>query len=194
VSTDAVIRALDAYEAELRRIGAPVTAHLAPGISEPAIRELERRFGVELPDAVRTIWRWHNGVSDAKGARGNDAHRMLVPHRAFGDLEWSLSFADDFVQQVEAGNPASEYAGRSVVSLLIGNIGVVIDLTPGLEPLTYVNDPMSWSLSDYPASTIIERVDRWARAVRYGVWRVGAQGEWIVDLDRYPEAEQSNTL
>lgn len=189
-----MIRALDAYEAELRRIGAPVASHLAPGISETAIRELEQRFGVELPDTVRAIWRWHNGVSAAKGARGTDARRMLVPYRAFGDLEWSLSFADDFVRQVAAGNPASEYAGRRLVSLLIGNVGVVIDVTPGVEPLTYINDPMSWSLSDYPASTITERVDRWARAVRYEAWRIGAQGEWIVDLDRYPAAEQRNTL
>lgn len=189
-----VTAALARYEAALHTLGAPVVANLRPGISSTEIRELESRFGVELPDEVRTIWEWHNGVEGARGAKVTDAARKLVPHRAFGDLAWSLEFAHEFFSTVTAANPTSEYAGRQFVSLLIDNVGFVVNLTPGQSPLTYMNDPMSWAMSDYPSMPIADRIDWWTWAVETYAWSLTDVGEWNVDADRYPQGQNRNVL
>jgi hypothetical protein len=190
MSGSEVTSALERYEDELRRIGAPVVLNLRPGISDVAIRELEERFGVELPDEARSVWRWHNGVES--GSWGAD--RMLVPRRAFGDLESSLAFAREFVRVAAESNPASEYAHRVFVSLLIDNVGFMINITPGEPSLTYMNDPMSWSLADYPALPIADRIEWWTRAIQSGAWRIDERGEWILDFDRYPQGHNRNVL
>ena len=190
----AVTAALQRYEAALRAVGAPVVANLRPGISSTEIRGLEIRFGLVLPDDVRAVWEWHDGVEGARGANSADATRMLVPHRSFGNLAWSLEFAHTFITTITDTNPGSDYAGRAFVSLLIDNVGLLINLTRGEAPLTYVNDPMSWALSDYPAMPIAERIDWWTWAVTTGVWTVAESGGWHVDIDRYPRGRSRNAL
>lgn len=180
MSRSEVVAALEEYEAELRRAGAPVVSNLSAGISDTTIRELEQRFGVELPDEVRAVWQWHNGVERVSGSWGPE--RMLVPYRAFDDLETSLAFARDFVKVIAENNPTSEYAHRVFVSLLVDNVGFMINLTPGEPPLTYMNDPMSWSLSDYAVLPIAERIEWWTRAIKTGAWQINERGEWVLDF------------
>lgn len=194
MSRSEVTAALERYSAALVRLNAPVVANLRPAISSADVRELENRFGVELPDEVRAIWEWHDGVEGARRAKPTDSARRLVPHGTFGDLAWSLEFAHEFFSIVTSANPSSEYAGRQFVSLLIGNVGVVVNLTPGELPLTYLNDPMSWSMSDYPSSPVADRIDWWTWAVETGVWSLTEAGEWSVDADRYPQGRDRNVL
>ncbi|MDQ1575901.1 MAG: hypothetical protein QOH55_1051 [Microbacteriaceae bacterium] len=189
-----VTAALVRYESALRRLGAPVVANLSPGISAAEVRELEVQYGVELSDEVRAVWAWHNGVEGARGAKAIEADRMLVPHRAFGDLAWSLEFAQDFMAITTDANPASEFTDKVFVSLLMDNVGFVVNLTPGEPTLTYLNDPMSWSLSDYPSMPIAERIDWWTWAVENGAWQVDQSGSWKIDFDRYPQGENRNAF
>lgn len=134
------------------------------------------------------------GVEGARGAKATDAARRLVPHGTFGDLAWSLEFAHQFFSIVASANPSSEYAGRQFVSLLIENVGVVVDLTPGELPLTYLNDPMSWAMSDYPSLSVADRIDWWTWAVETGVWSLTKTGEWSVDAERYPQGRDGSVL
>jgi hypothetical protein len=194
MSRSVVQAALRRYEVALRSLGAPVVANLRPGISSAEVRKLEDRFGVELPDEVRAVWEWHNGVEGARDANSGDAARMLVPNRAFGDLAWSFEFADEFFSIVASANPTSEYAGRRFVSLLIDNVGFVVNLTPGEPPLTYMNDPMSWAMADYPSMPIADRIDWWTWAVEVGTWSLTATGDWRVDTERYPQGQDRNSL
>lgn len=173
---------------------APVVSNLRTGISSTEVGELESRFGVELPAEVRAVWEWHNGVEDARGANGADAARMLVPYRAFGDLASSLEFAEEFFSTVAVTNPTSEYAGRRFVSLLIENVGVVVNLSPGEPPRTYVNDPMSWAMADYPALSIADRINWWTWAIETGAWSLIDTGDWKIDADRYPRGQFRNVL
>lgn len=189
-----VTAALNRYESVLRRFGAPVVANLRPGISAAEVRELELRYGVELPDEVRAVWEWHDGVAGVRAASGNDATRLLVPHAKFGDLSWSLEFAHEFATTIATNNPSSDYSGRAFVSLLIGNVGLMINLTPGERPHTYMNDPMSWSLADYPSMPVAERVEWWVWALENGVWQLDDKREWRVDFGRYPQGENRNVL
>ncbi|MFF1633500.1 hypothetical protein [Leifsonia sp. NPDC058248] len=178
----------------MRALGAPVMVNLRPAISSAEIRQLESHFGVELPDGVRAIWEWHNGVDGARGANAANAARMLVPHLAFGDLAWSLEFADEFFSIVASANPTSDYAGRRFVSLLIGNVGLVVNLTPGEPDLTYLNDPMSSAMSDYPSMPIADRIDWWTWAIETGAWSLTEEGDWTVNLDLYPQGQNRNVL
>ncbi len=194
MSRSEVRAALGRYELALRTMGAPVVANLRPAISLNEVRELEGRFSVELPDEVRAIWEWHNGVEGVRGTNSADAARRLVPHRVFGDLAWSLEFADEFFSIVASANPTSEYAARRFVSLLIDNVGFVVNLTPGEPPLTYLNDPMSSAMSDYPSMPIADRIDWWTWAVETGAWSLTEAGDWTLDFDRYPQGQNRNVL
>lgn len=173
-------------------MGAPVVSNLSPGVSPEDVRNLEAQYGLELPDEARAVWEWHNGVEGARGSYTNDARRMLTPYRAFGDLAWSLEFAHQFTAITAEANPRSDFAHRAFVSLLIDNLGFMINLTPGEPLLTYMNDPMSWSLSDYPVLTIAERIEWWTQALESGAWRISDEGLWVVDFDRYPQGENRN--
>ncbi|WP_308468734.1 SMI1/KNR4 family protein [Rathayibacter soli] len=179
--------ALERYEAALRNLGAPVVANLRPGISPREALELEAQYDVKLPDEARAVWEWHNGVDGARGSYGGDPLRYLTPPCAFGDLGWSLEFAHEFIGIVEGTNPTSGFSSRKFVSLLIGNLGYVINLTPGQPPLTYMNDPMSWSLADYPSMPIAEQVDWWTWALETGAWQIDEAGRWHADFARYPQ-------
>lgn len=189
-----VTEALNRYESALRRLGAPVISQLGPGVSDAEIAELEMRYGAELPDEVRAVWRWHDGTAGARTANGGDPKRALVPHGVFGDLAWSLEFAHEFMTITTDANPASEYAGRTFVSLLIDNVGFVINLTAGEPPLTYLNDPMSWTMSDYSVMPVAERIQWWTTALETRAWTVSPNGEWVVDFDRYPQDQHRNAF
>lgn len=119
---------------------------------------------------------------------------MLTPYRPFGDLAWSLEFAHQFIAITADANPMSEYANRVFVSLLIDNVGFVINLTPGEPALTFMNDPMSRTMSDYPSMPIAERVDWWTWALETMVWSIDENSKWHVEVARYPEGENRNVL
>lgn len=194
MSASEVTEALGRYENLLRRLGVPVVANLRPGISPADVRKLEAQYGLELPDEARAVWEWHNGVEEARGSYTNDARRMLTPYRAFGDLAWSLEFTHQFTTITAETNPTSEYASRVFVSLLIDNVGFFINVTPGEPVLTYMNDPMSWMMSDYPSMPIAERVDWWTWALETGVWSIDENATWQVDMARYPDGDNGNVL
>jgi hypothetical protein len=194
VTANDVTAALERYESALRSLGAPVVANLRPGISPGELLELEAQYGVELPDEARAVWQWHDGVEGARESDGGDPLRYLTPNCEFGDLGWSLEFAHEFIGIVEAANPTSEFAGRKFVSLLINNVGYVINLTPKEPTLTYINDPMSWSLTDFPAMPIADRVDWWTWALKTGAWQVDEAGRWRANFDRYPQGDLRHVL
>lgn len=58
----AVRRALEGIEAAWRRQGAPIAAHLAPGLSDQEIDALLQPSGITLPETARELFRWHDGA------------------------------------------------------------------------------------------------------------------------------------
>jgi hypothetical protein len=58
----AVRRALHGIEDAWCRQGAPITAHLAPGLTNREIDTILRPIGITLPEAAREVFRWHDGA------------------------------------------------------------------------------------------------------------------------------------
>jgi hypothetical protein len=187
-----VTAALERYEAALRSLGAPVARKLRPGIGDAELRELERRYGVELPEDAVAVWRWHNGVHWSPEMTTQS--RFLVPYRYFGDLAESLTFAFEFVETMASGNPDLFYTGLQAVSLLIDNVGFMIDITPGRPTLTFMNDPMTWAFESFPVMPVAERIGWWTWAIESGAWSIDENGGWVVNWDNYPPPPNTNVI
>lgn len=61
--------AIDRLVAALRQQGAPIAAHLSPGLSDDEMQTLVAPLDIVLPAEARAWWRYANGVpSDAPGS------------------------------------------------------------------------------------------------------------------------------
>ena len=195
MSAAEVAGALQHYESALRRLGAAVVPNLRPGISDTELRELERRYGVELPEDAAAVWRWHNGVDGIEGTLDSDHAHRLTPYKLFADLPRSLDFAARFIALSVEGNPEhSPHRGMRAVSLLIYNVGFMIDITPGHPALTFMNDPAQLSLDEFPMMPVADRIHWWTWALENGAWAIDENGGWVVNWERYPAPPNNNAF
>ena len=56
-------RSADALTQALDQIGHPLPSMLQPGLSDDQIDDLVRPTGLELPNEMRALWKWANGVA-----------------------------------------------------------------------------------------------------------------------------------
>jgi hypothetical protein len=64
---------LEELEGQWRRLGLPVAQAAAPGATDAEITAAETATGLKLPDDVRTLYRWHNGLGGTDFARHGPA-------------------------------------------------------------------------------------------------------------------------
>jgi SMI1/KNR4 family protein SUKH-1 len=77
---------LDQFDAQLRRLGAPLADNWAP-LSDEEIDAILTPLGIDLPEEARRWWRWHNGAL-------NDD--QIGPHYLLGERPvYSLQRAAD---------------------------------------------------------------------------------------------------
>jgi cell wall assembly regulator SMI1 len=72
-----------------------VLASLNPGLPDEQIRLLEQRSGVQLPEDLRALYRWHNG-------QAADAEYNMLPGHRFTPLQEALQDRDVPVKQAIA--------------------------------------------------------------------------------------------
>jgi len=75
---------LERFYAALDAQQMPIATVLAPGLSDAEIDELTAPLGIALPDELRLLWKWHDGVNAPPPPR--DANYGLGPDRWFAPL------------------------------------------------------------------------------------------------------------
>jgi HEAT repeats len=96
-----VANVLGRLEIELRRVGAPISASLRPGLTPAAIQHLTRDLPFRLGDSLAALYGWHDG------SEGNGPGEELFPGARFPNLERSVEAY--FFEMRLAKEVASEY-------------------------------------------------------------------------------------
>lgn len=80
VANESMDEALGRFEAALREHAPDTLQHLQPGLSAERIADLERAGGIQLPDDLRALYRWRNGVPAGD-------YSDIIPLHRFQSLE-----------------------------------------------------------------------------------------------------------
>lgn len=172
---------LAGFEVRLRRLGAAVVEHWAPGLDDRRIDELLAPLGIDLPEEARAWWRWHNGTVPGALPTGT----YIIPSR---DL-MSLEHAVDLVPLAEERVEIFDMPELAKHFKLVSN-----------KPIIYVdcNGPRDapapiYSQNDDPEPPQLalpsmgELITIWSRLIDDGVFATTSEGQWQrLDPDRIP--------
>jgi len=165
---------LDRFEARLRKEGAAIVDHWAPGLTDAQIDELLQPLGIDLPKEARRWWRWHDGAPlDAP---------PISPRRTH------LPLRDAAEQYAEARDEMPELYGIDSLLSPVDELPVVYFhcAVPRDVPVPiyvqgdWVADP------ELVLPSIGELVEVWIGLIDRGVWRTDADGSWEWDHERLP--------
>lgn len=177
------------FEVRLRRIGAAVVEHWAPGLDDRRIDELLAPLGIDLPEEARVWWRWHNGTLPNAPPTATE----IIPSREQAPLEGAVSMAAT--------------AGLMVETFDIPELAKLLHLV-SRKPIIYVdcNGPREapapiFSQNDEPEcpvlalSSIGELITIWSRLIDDGVFATTSDGQWQrLDPDRIPPELRSRGI
>ncbi|WP_135228126.1 SMI1/KNR4 family protein [Deinococcus fonticola] len=118
-----------------------IQASLRPGVPEEELNDVEARTGLKLPEAYRTLYRWHDGQEFGPGGMFGMTFQSLarveqVWERWQDLLHGSPDLNTNIPSQSHPPDAIQEaYITRGWLSFLEdgGGSGVGIDLNPGLE-------------------------------------------------------------
>lgn len=97
---------LNRFEAVLKEKAPSVASALQPGLSEAEIAKLETEYNVQLPDDLRLLYQWHNGIP-------RDSEPTITPLHEFYPLEHALKQRAELVSQMTT---SSGLMGASTVT------------------------------------------------------------------------------
>jgi len=162
---------LDRFEARLRKEGAAIVDHWAPGLTDAQIDELLVPLGIDLPEEARRWWRWHDGAPpDAPPISPGRAH---LPLRDAADLYTALS--DELYGLEGLLSPVSD------MPMVYFHCGVSRDVP---VPIYILSD---WVADlELVLPSIGELVELWIGLIDRGVWKTDADGSWEWDHERLP--------
>jgi len=87
VVSETMPEVLARLEAVLKTDAPHVLAGLQPGLSAGAIAKLEQQYHVQLPDDIKAIYEWHNGLASTTNYLSSD----FIPIHRFPPLEETLA-------------------------------------------------------------------------------------------------------
>jgi cell wall assembly regulator SMI1 len=88
---------LNRFEAVLKKKAPSVAEALQPGLSEAEIAKLEAEYNVQLPEDLRLLYQWHNGIPWNSGP-------TITPLHEFYPLEHALKKHAELARQMEASD------------------------------------------------------------------------------------------
>jgi cell wall assembly regulator SMI1 len=100
---------LGRLETILKTNAPQVLESLQPGLSAAAISRLEQQYQVQLPEDIRTIYEWHDGVRQGASNAGYD----FIPIHRFVPLEEALE--DNAARGKSGGSPWQYLAGQFII-------------------------------------------------------------------------------
>ena len=184
MSAESVRDALERWANVAAKLGAGSDHHFLPGLTATGLRELESQYLIRLPEDVRAMWGWRNGVNP-------------VAHAGLGQWFPQLSVALDWgalTLRIRKEGDAGEVWGRKRepddnarwVTLRGGQTSSEIDVTDAARQdcRVLIQDPTS-PLDSYPTLTLTEAIEGWILAVEIGYWYV-EDGRWSRRLENYP--------
>lgn len=174
---------LQQYEELARQQGAAAMELLRPGLTSDELDAVEARYGFTLPEDVRAVWSWHNGV----GRRPSpDSPRRIGAIWDFMDLDHSIEHARASLNVRNAGD-ADRYLSSRWVTLAASSVSAVIETNNSRVPdaAVLVDDPAE-SVFAYPIVTVAQQLRWYIWAIESGAWYVDERGEWRSDFGKYP--------
>jgi len=155
------------FESALRAAGVDVD-RLTPGLTDAGIDAIVEPWGLQLPEEVRTWWRWHNGASPRE-------YFPLLPHRQMLDLNEAV---DRYAFVVRAGReahidpkggiePITESPAIFVQCLETGDVPA---------PVYVVDEPAAPSRLVLPSFG--ELVVNWMDFIDRGIYATRPEGGW----------------
>ncbi|SDB92101.1 hypothetical protein SAMN05216410_0932 [Sanguibacter gelidistatuariae] len=163
---------------------ATVTSSLPRGLSDPEIDEIAAELGFPFPEDARTLWTWHDGDGGAVG-------KGIVPFMLFPDLRTALRLTREW-QSATAPMPGEDYDAPYIrqprwLLILAHQLPVVMDCSAleGERAPTAVYTSFS-GISESTPISLARRVEGWTWALDHGYWSITDQGEWTVDIGRFP--------
>jgi len=91
---------LSRLELELKNKAPQILTNLQPGLSAERINELERQAGIQLPDEIKTLYRWRNGFNLDRLNSGGFRVAGPIPGHYFLPLEEALQIPHAISNQV----------------------------------------------------------------------------------------------
>jgi len=165
---------LDRFEARLRKEGAAIVDHWAPGLTDAQIDELLVPLGIDLPEEARRWWRWHDGAPPE--APAISPRRAHVPLR--DAAEFNAALRDEMPELYGLDRLLSPVSDMPMVYF---HCAVPRDApVPIYVQGDWVADP------ELVLPSIGELVEVWIGLLDRGVWRTDAAGLWEWDHERLP--------
>jgi cell wall assembly regulator SMI1 len=202
---DGLEASLRRLEAAWRRQGAPILEHAAPGLTDAEIDDLMGPLDVELPEELRTWWRWHDGLLGDPAMYDFGASYGLG---SVGPGGWQLMSLRDAIVRYqreprEAQWPADPIAGQFFWRdswFPFARVGsnqdfLFVDTDAGEEPPVRVCFNTDWYEWDVDlAPTLAAAIGIWVRTLEEGyfTWDPVAR-DWIKRIADLP-AELRNSL
>ena len=169
------------FEARLRRLGAVVIEHWAPGVDDERIDELLGPLGINPPEEARAWWRWHNGTMPGAPPTGT----QLIPGREQTPLEGVVNLVPIAKERVEIFGMTELAEHLPIVS---DKPMIYVDCNGAREapaPIyTQNDDPEAPELA---LPSMGELITIWTRLIDLGVFATTPDGQWKrLDPDRIP--------
>ena len=190
MSATEVTQLLHRWEARLRDLGAPCIHALRPGLTRRQVDELAAGYGLEVSDDAAALWMWHDGDTPVDDLRG------LTPRGRFRGLQDSLKRSrwlqritcegEDDGDYSDEGPGAELYFRRDFLTFLEAEDPLYVDCTPGTAG-TATGFYISHDAARAPRLELADRLHRWHDALDRGLWRIDADGAWIVDDTAAPD-------
>jgi hypothetical protein len=190
VSSTEVTQLLERWEARLRDLGAPCVDHLRPGLTRGQVDASAAEHGLRVCDDVAALWMWHDGDTPLEDRRG------LTPGGQFRTVQSSLEHSQRLVHLTcdgdDDGDHSDELPGvelrfrRDFLTILVHENPLYVDCTPGATG-TATGFFISHDAARAPRVELADRLHHWHDALDRGLWRIDADGAWVVDDAAAPD-------
>jgi cell wall assembly regulator SMI1 len=183
------VELLEQLNAQWQAVGAPITEHLRPGLTDTEIDRLTRPLDLVVPEEARVWWRWHDGATGT-----GRADRQLIG-TTWTFLSLAESVAEAEWQRKEAiglrGSQADDIwpAGLLPIASDMGGNIAAIDCSQAStpSPVYYVDSDVGLSESGPGSQSIAELVRWWIDAIADGATTFDSDaGRWRYDRVRLP--------
>ncbi len=190
---------LQLWERRLRELGAPCVDHLRPGLARADIERITAAAGIQMADDAAAIWMWHDGdraaYEDDWGRPSLTPSGVFLGLRAALDRSKQLRSITDSIRPVGADPEAGPYEDEGTADeLYFRRTFVILDEDEDPVYLDCTNPAdrtptgifITHDTYRTPRVPLADRIRYRIDALDRGLWRMGEEGEWIIDEARAP--------
>jgi cell wall assembly regulator SMI1 len=101
---------LGQLEGQLREKAPQILTNLQPGLSQEKINDLEKSSGIKIPDEIKALYHWHDGIDRSAIKKSGSLIEGPMPYQVFSSLEDALYESRALSNQVAGATPIQRMA------------------------------------------------------------------------------------